>query len=91
MVYDLTRRSSFENVREQVEDLQSRAEPDAKVMLVGNKSDLCEEDPRSRQVTRSEGEELAKELGLMFAETSAARGDNVRMAFESLMQRISGC
>ena len=57
-------------------------------MMVGNKLDLCTEDPSKRQVTTTEGEKLAESQNVMFEETSAVRGNNVRNAFESLMQSI---
>jgi hypothetical protein len=45
---------------------------------VGNKNDLPEE---SRQVSVTEGEELARSLGISFVETSALNGTNVEAAF----------
>lgn len=43
-------------------------------MLVGNKTDLADK----RQVTTEEGEQKAKELNVMFIETSAKAGHNVK-------------
>jgi GTPase SAR1 family protein len=43
-------------------------------MLVGNKTDLGEK----RQVSTEEGEQKAKELNVMFIETSAKAGHNVK-------------
>jgi len=43
-------------------------------MLVGNKTDLSDK----RQVTTEEGERKAKELNVMFIETSAKAGYNVK-------------
>ena len=44
------------------------------IMLVGNKTDLQDK----RQVTSEEGEKKAKELNVMFVETSAKSGFNVK-------------
>lgn len=44
------------------------------IMLVGNKTDLSEK----RQVSTEEGERKAKELNVMFIETSAKAGYNVK-------------
>lgn len=44
-------------------------------ILVGNKTDLVQRD--QRQVSTKEGAELAKSLGIPFAETSALDGNNV--------------
>ena len=46
-------------------------------MLVGNKTDLSDK----RQVSTEEGERKAKELNVMFIETSAKAGYNVKQLF----------
>ena len=51
-------------------------------MLCGNKTDLTAE----RQVTKDEGEELAKKLNISYVETSAKTGDGVINAFETLVR-----
>jgi GTPase SAR1 family protein len=50
-------------------------------MLVGNKTDLS----NKRQVSTEEGERKAKELNVMFTETSAKAGYNV----EQLLRRVA--
>ena len=50
------------------------------IILVGNKIDVAEK----RQVNTEEGTALAKELGVMFIETSAKAGINVRQLFQNL-------
>ena len=47
---------------------------DVIIMLVGNKTDLADR----RQVSAEEGEARAKELNVMFIETSAKAGHNVK-------------
>ena len=44
------------------------------IILVGNKIDLAEK----RQVGTEEGQKLAHELGVMFIETSAKAGVNIK-------------
>ena len=46
-------------------------------MLVGNKTDLSDK----RQVSTEDGERKAKELNVMFIETSAKAGYNVKQLF----------
>ena len=46
-------------------------------MLVGNKTDLADK----RQVSIDEGEKKAKDLNVMFIETSAKAGYNVKQLF----------
>ncbi|KAI1902602.1 hypothetical protein AGOR_G00017620 [Albula goreensis] len=56
------------------------------LVLVGNKSDL----PRAREVSASEGEALAAELGGTFFEVSAREdGEGVSAAFLHLCQEVS--
>ena len=50
------------------------------IMMIGNKCDLVEE----REVSREEAEQLAKQLGLKYFETSAKSGSNVEAIFEEL-------
>jgi hypothetical protein len=57
-------------------------------MLIGNKSDLVEEDPTARKVSIEEATEFAKKYNLLFMETSAKTGNNVKEAFESLVESI---
>ena len=54
------------------------------VILIGNKKDLEDK----RQVTYEEGENFAKENGLMFLETSAKTAYNVVEAFNLSAQAI---
>ena len=51
-------------------------------MLCGNKTDMTAE----RQVTKEQGEELAKKLNIPYVETSAKTGDGVINAFETLVR-----
>ena len=51
-------------------------------MLVGNKTDLSDK----RQVSTEDGERKAKELNVMFIETSAKAGYNVKQVSASSAQ-----
>lgn len=53
---------------------------DVIIMLVGNKTDLSDK----RQVSTDEGDRKAKELNVMFIETSAKAGYNVKQVRNSL-------
>lgn len=78
VVYDIVNQQSFETVEGWIRDVKSNAPTHCKIALVGNKLD-CE---AKREVTSGEGRCLAKEHNLMFWETSAATGQNVRDMFE---------
>ena len=88
LVYDVTRRQTFENVKKWLDDLweNSNREKNVPVVLLANKIDLREEGAES--VSPDEGENLAKKLGLTFIETSAKSGDGVEEAFANLGKEI---
>ena len=77
IMYDTSRRETFDNrVEFWYNDLKA-ALPDIPIVIIGNKIDLTED----RQVTPTEGEALAKKLRCSFLETSALSGENVKDAF----------
>lgn len=76
-MYDITRRSTFENLSRWLEDLREVAYNKMVVLLVGNKADLA----GSREVSTEEGTEFAKKHNLIFYETSAKTGLNIEQAF----------
>lgn len=79
LVYDITDRSSFENISQIHEDiLRIRDASKVPCCLIGNKADL----ESDREVKKEEGEALAKELNSVFIETSARTGLNVNEAVE---------
>lgn len=55
-------------------------------MLVGNKTDLNDK----REVTAQQGEDEAKKNNLMFMETSAKLGHNVKNLFKRIAQALPG-
>lgn len=57
-----------------IDDAKAIRGNDLLIILVGNKIDMAEK----RQVGTEEGQALAKELGVMFIETSAKAGINIR-------------
>jgi len=90
LVFDLSRRQTFQHVTDWLNDLRQIAEPDIVVILVGNKADLTQRDEgNKREVTREEAEEWARKNGVMeYVETSAKSGENVENAFMRVAERI---
>ncbi|KAL7121640.1 hypothetical protein ACP275_02G193100 [Erythranthe tilingii] len=84
LVYDVTKRESFDHVARWVEELRAHADNSIVIMLVGNKADLVE----LRRVKTEDAVEFAEKQGLCFFETSALSGDNVETAFFNLLQQI---
>lgn len=73
--------NSFHQTSKWIDDVRTERGSDVIIMLVGNKTDLSDK----RQVSTEEGERKAKELNVMFIETSAKAGYNVKQVnFEFL-------
>mmetsp|Transcript_6327 Transcript_6327/g.12848 ORF Transcript_6327/g.12848 Transcript_6327/m.12848 type:complete len:212 (-) Transcript_6327:277-912(-) len=84
LVYDVTRRETFESLATWLEDARQHANPNITIMLIGNKADL---DSR-RVISKEEGEQFARENGLVFLETSAKTAFNVEEAFNDTAKTI---
>lgn len=82
VVYDVSRRESFEHVTEWLQEARANAEPDLVMTLVGNKCD------KTREISYEEGQECARQFGLLFLETSAVTGQNVDEAFTSTAKQV---
>ncbi|KAK3131271.1 hypothetical protein QOZ80_6AG0550770 [Eleusine coracana subsp. coracana] len=87
LVYDITKRHTFEHAARWVDELRAHADKSIVVMLIGNKSDLTGVHGR-RAVTTDEAAAFAEEQGLFFSESSALSGENVERAFLRLLQEI---
>jgi Ras-related protein Rab-6A len=86
IVYDITNRASFLNTAKWIEDVRAERGADVVIMLVGNKTDLSDR----RQVSVEEGEEKSKQDGIMFIETSAKAGYNIKALFRKLATALPG-
>ena len=84
VVYDITRKSSFESIEKWVNDLTSTADKKLTIVLIGNKCDL----EGQREITKEEGQEKANKLDVAFLETSAFSGENLDKAFEMMVNEI---
>jgi Ras-related protein Rab-11A len=84
LVYDITDRETFENLKRWLSEVQGHADRDIKLMLVGNKSDM----ESARAVSQDEGRAFAEQHGLYFVEASALKGDAVNHAFEHIIEKI---
>ncbi|XP_077864159.1 ras-related protein Rab-37-like, partial [Saccoglossus kowalevskii] len=77
LLYDVTNRQSFDNIRAWLSEINEYANQNVVIMLLGNKADMSSE----RVVKREEGEKLSRDHGVAFMETSAKTGMNVELAF----------
>ncbi|XP_020114965.1 ras-related protein RABA3 [Ananas comosus] len=86
LVYDITKRATFEHVARWVDELRGHADSSIVVMLVGNKADLAAAGQRA--VPTEDAVAFAEEQGLFFSEASALSGENVDRAFLRLLEEI---
>ena len=84
LLYDITKQSSFDNIREWVRDIKEEVSEKAIIFLIGNKIDIEEE----RKISKEKGEELAEEFKIPFFEASAKSGKNVDEVFKALYNKI---
>ncbi|CAK8536053.1 unnamed protein product [Lathyrus sativus] len=84
LVYDITRRETFDHLASWLEDARRHANSSMTIMLIGNKCDLI----KKRVVSTEEGEKFAKENGLMFMEVSAKSAEKVKEAFVKTSRKI---
>jgi small GTP-binding protein len=84
VVYDITRKESFESIDKWVSDLKASADKKLTVVIIGNKSDLEDQ----RQVTKEQGEDKANKLQVAFLETSAFSGENLEKAFQMMIKEV---
>ncbi|XP_021897416.1 ras-related protein Rab11D [Carica papaya] len=84
LVYDITKRQTFDHIPRWLEELRSHADKNIVIILIGNKTDL--EDQRA--VPTEDAKEFAEKEGLFFLETSALEATNVETAFLTVLSEI---
>jgi len=84
LVYDISKRITYENVPRWLKELRDHADENIVIMLVGNKRDLR----HMRAVTTDEAKEFAEQNKLFFIETSALDSTNVEAAFKRILSEI---
>ncbi|EXC19369.1 Ras-related protein Rab2BV [Morus notabilis] len=84
LVYDITKRQTFDNVQRWLRELRDHADSNIVIMVAGNKADL----KHLRAVTPEDAAALAEKEGLSFIETSALEAVNVENAFQSILLDI---
>ncbi|CAO2833694.1 unnamed protein product [Amaranthus hypochondriacus] len=84
LVYDISRRQTFDSISRWLNELHTHSDMNVVTILVGNKSDLKD----AREVSTSEGKDLAEAQGLFFIETSALDSSNVAAAFQTVVREI---
>ena len=87
LVYDITQKATFQEIKDVwYPNVKQNGEKYSVLAVVGNKSDLYEEE----EVTENEAKEYAKEIGAIFMLVSAKNGDNVKNLFEDAIRKYLG-
>jgi len=90
LVYDITNEKSFENIVKWLRNIDEHANEDVERMILGNKCDMTDK----RVVSKERGENIAREYGIRFMETSAKANINIEKAFcelaEAILDQTSG-
>jgi len=84
LVYDITRKYTFDNIDKWLRELVSINSNNISMTLIGNKSDLS----LLRQVSKNEAQFKANKYGIKFYETSALDSSNIKHAFEDMIKDI---
>ena len=85
VVYDITNRNSFQNVKSWIEDCKKQSPKTVFLVLIGNKVDLEDR----REVSYEEGSIYAQKNGMLFFETSAKTGKNIEEIFMNSSYEIA--
>lgn len=86
LIYDAIDRASFLNTSKWIEDVRNERGNDVIIVIVGNKTDLSDR----RQVSVEEGEDKAVKESIMFIESSAKAGFNIKQLFRKLATALPG-
>ena len=84
VVYDVTDQTSFNNVKQWLQEIDRYACDTVNKLLVGNKCDLVSQ----KVVDFHTAKEFADQLGIPFLETSAKNSTNVEDAFLTMTREI---
>ena len=85
LVYDITRKDSFENLKNVwLKELKDHADKNVVLGVAGNKSDLYE----NEEVPEQEAREFAKSIGAIFCLTSAQSNSGIEELFEEMGKKF---
>ena len=83
VVFDVASAESFTGAKSWVKELQRRGDANVVIALAGNKIDV-----ENRVVTKEEANQFAEENGIIYMETSAKTGFNVKELFLAIARRL---
>ncbi|XP_071803724.1 uncharacterized protein [Asterias amurensis] len=84
IMYDINSEASFINVRNWMNSVVESTSDGVVRMMIGNKTDLAEDNPESRQIKEEVGASMAESYDCIFYEASAKSGQNIAEAFHRM-------
>ncbi|MBD3228928.1 MAG: GTP-binding protein [Candidatus Lokiarchaeota archaeon] len=84
LVFDLTRRDSFDNLSDWYQDVKKFLGKNVKGFILANKNDL----KKQIKINNSDLKQLKNKLGLDVLKTSALTGENIDQAFEEIAKSL---
>ena len=87
MVYDITRKDSFEELKNYWSEQIKESSPEGIILVVAaNKSDLFEHEAIDESIAR----EFAQQIGAFYIATSAKNSDGINNLFEEIAKKYTG-
>jgi small GTP-binding protein len=84
VVYDITKKSSFESAKIWIEEINRRSCPECIIVLLGNKYDLKKE----IKINENEINDYIKHKNIMHFKTSAKTGLNIDNLFNTIINKL---
>ena len=88
LVYDITRRITFDNCLKWYTELKNFTDKECVICIVGNKLDIVTKNQNLREVTTEEGQKFSQKNKTLFYEMSAKKFDEINKCFEVLIKKI---
>lgn len=89
VVFDLTRRETFDNVQSWIDDLKDNSDGNIDILLLGNKLDIVNDQPKKRKIDEEEVEGFLEKFGCFkYGEVSAKSNENVDELVHDLLIKV---
>ncbi len=89
MVFDLSDKSSFENLKKTYDEIVSCTERTYQLFVVGNKLDLVKDNDSLRAVNSGVAKNFAESLSADYYEISAKSGENINELFNNILAKTA--
>jgi len=84
VLYDITSQDTYQGAKSWIKELQSQASKNIYILLAGNKLDM----ESKREVPKEEAQAYASDNNCLYFEISAKSGENIRLMFNTLADKL---